>query len=155
MSEVTITRRLGIDCGHALRDHLGQCHRPHGHRYEVEVEVGGDISTGGSERGMVMDLAFIKEAMRDVLGKYDHRFMIESRDPRGIPMSDVFNDPDDQPVPGWGFVILTEFPPTAEMLARVWGSLIDTEVRERSDGRCSVVSCTVHETPNGRATWRA
>jgi 6-pyruvoyltetrahydropterin/6-carboxytetrahydropterin synthase len=63
--------RLGvtdhIDCAHLLPGH-GKCGQLHGHTYEVEVTVEGDL-----QDGMVLDFAQLKVQIRSVLDRYDHR----------------------------------------------------------------------------------
>jgi 6-pyruvoyltetrahydropterin/6-carboxytetrahydropterin synthase len=63
--------RLGvtdhIDCAHVLPGHP-KCGRLHGHTYRVEVVVEGEMKDG-----MVLDFADLKNRIRSVLSRYDHR----------------------------------------------------------------------------------
>jgi 6-pyruvoyltetrahydropterin/6-carboxytetrahydropterin synthase len=63
--------RLGvtdyIDCAHLLPGHP-KCGQLHGHTYRVEVVVEGEV-----QDGMVLDFADLKNRIRAVLGRYDHR----------------------------------------------------------------------------------
>ncbi|MQM35299.1 MAG: 6-carboxytetrahydropterin synthase QueD, partial [Candidatus Accumulibacter phosphatis] len=38
-----ITRRLEFDAGHRIPDHKSQCRHLHGHRYALEITLGGEI----------------------------------------------------------------------------------------------------------------
>ncbi len=70
--------RLGIieyiDCAHFLPDHP-KCGRVHGHTYKVEVAI-----EGKKESGMILDFADLRQAIRGVLGEYDHRSLNEILD---------------------------------------------------------------------------
>ena len=63
--------RLGvtdyIDCAHLLEGH-SKCGRLHGHTYRIEMTVEGE-TTGG----MLLDFAELKQQLRSVLARYDHR----------------------------------------------------------------------------------
>lgn len=50
----------------------GKCNYPnyHGHNYEVEVRVTGDVN---EESGYVMDMKLLSEMTRDVIDKFDHK----------------------------------------------------------------------------------
>jgi 6-pyruvoyltetrahydropterin/6-carboxytetrahydropterin synthase len=56
-----------IDCAHFLPGHI-KCGSPHGHTYKVELIIEGEVRAG-----MVMDFGDLKQAMRSVLARYDHK----------------------------------------------------------------------------------
>ncbi len=55
-----------IDCAHFLPGHP-KCGRLHGHTYQVELVVEGQV-----REGMLIDFKDLKQALREVLGEYDH-----------------------------------------------------------------------------------
>ena len=63
--------RLGvtdyIDCAHLLEGHP-KCGRLHGHTYRIEMTVEGE-----TKDGMLLDFAELKQQLRSVLARYDHR----------------------------------------------------------------------------------
>jgi len=63
--------RLGvtdyIDCAHLLEGHP-KCGRLHGHTYRIEMTVEGETTSG-----MLLDFAELKQQLREVLARYDHR----------------------------------------------------------------------------------
>lgn len=63
--------RLGIrehiDCAHFLPGHP-RCGQLHGHTYRVEIAI-----VGEAKDGMLMDFADLKQEVRAVLSRYDHR----------------------------------------------------------------------------------
>lgn len=134
---VIITRRYEIDMGHCLADHDGKCYRPHGHRYVIEATVDGDVIEHGPESGMVMDFGRLRDAMATTLDPFDHRFVMDSIDPRVESAQEVF---------GHDSVVVVDMAPTAENLADHWASLLGKLV--------PIVEVTVWETPNCRAVWR-
>lgn len=82
MPRVRVTRRLHFSAGHRLhrpewddeenREVFGACSNPtgHGHNYELEVTVAGEIDP---ETGFVLDLKRLKELVREmVVSDVDH-----------------------------------------------------------------------------------
>ena len=63
--------RLGIteyiDCAHFLPGHA-KCGQLHGHTYTIEIAVEGE-----PKDGMLVDFADLKDEVRAVLARYDHR----------------------------------------------------------------------------------
>ena len=57
-----ITRRLEFDAGHRIPNHGSQCRHLHGHRYALEVTVGGPVvaTPGAADEGMVIDFSAVK-----------------------------------------------------------------------------------------------
>jgi 6-pyruvoyltetrahydropterin/6-carboxytetrahydropterin synthase len=97
MYELTV--RDHFDAAHSLRGYPGQCHRLHGHTWDVEVMVAGEAL---DEIGIVYDFKRLKDDLHAVLDDYDHVFLDE------VPPFDSIN-------------------PTAENLARiVWERLSAT-----------------------------
>jgi 6-pyruvoyltetrahydropterin/6-carboxytetrahydropterin synthase len=65
--------KLGIteymDCAHFLPGHP-KCGTMHGHTYKVEVVIEGE-----NKAGMIIDFADLKKAVRETLGRFDHRLL--------------------------------------------------------------------------------
>jgi 6-pyruvoyltetrahydropterin/6-carboxytetrahydropterin synthase len=72
MYELTV--RDHFDAAHSLRGYPGECHRLHGHTWDVEVTVKGETLDG---IGIVYDFKRLKEDLRSVLDDYDHVFLDE------------------------------------------------------------------------------
>lgn len=63
-----------FSAGHHLRDYPGNCERPHGHNWKVEVTV----KTSELDRlGMGIDFRQVKEAVKKVLDTLDHHDLNE------------------------------------------------------------------------------
>lgn len=58
-----------FSAGHHLRDYPGNCERPHGHNWKVEITV---RATELDELGMGIDFRRIKEPLKKVLDTLDH-----------------------------------------------------------------------------------
>ena len=147
---ISATRSYEIDMGHALPTHGGKCHRPHGHRYKVvatwSVDTDDMNRPGASDDGMVLDFAVMKEVMGDVLELFDHCFVMSGNDER---LADA--------VEAFGYdIIVVEFVPTAENMARYWAVRFVSAMEDfEMDIVPKLVKVDVWETPNGVATWTA
>lgn len=118
-------RPIRISTGHRLLHHDGKCSRPHGHNYEISVEVTGSLTRDG----WVVD----KGDITSVIDDWDHRFLLEEDD----PLIDAFEQSGD----GDSLVVL-EHPPTAEVM----GLVLERKLLETLPESVSDVSVTVRET---------
>ena len=52
-----ITRRIEFDAGHRIPNHQSQCRHLHGHRYALEITLGGGVidAAGQPDDGMMME----------------------------------------------------------------------------------------------------
>ncbi|MFP9061991.1 6-pyruvoyl trahydropterin synthase family protein [Natrialbaceae archaeon A-chndr2] len=125
-------RPIRISTGHRILHHDGKCARPHGHNYEITVEVTGQLS----DEGWVVD----KGDVTDVIDRWDHRFIVQKGDPL-IEAFEVSGDADS--------LIIFEHPPTAEVMA----VLLEERMLEAFPDNVSEVSVTVRETSELCATY--
>ena len=116
---------IRISSGHRILHHDGKCSRPHGHNYEITVEVTGELT----EEGWVVD----KGDITDVIDAWDHRFLVEE----GDPLVDAFEASGD----GDALVVL-EHPPTAEVMS----VLLEQRMLDAFPDTVSDVSVSVSET---------
>ncbi|GGM62956.1 6-pyruvoyltetrahydropterin/6-carboxytetrahydropterin synthase [Halarchaeum rubridurum] len=123
--EIGGDRPIRISTGHRLRHHDGKCSRPHGHNYEISVEVTGTLSADG----WVVD----KGDVTGVIDEWDHRFLVEA----GDPLVEAFEESGDSD----GLVVL-DHPPTAEVM----GVLLEEKLQDVLPDRISDVSVSVRET---------
>jgi 6-pyruvoyltetrahydropterin/6-carboxytetrahydropterin synthase len=61
-----------FSAGHALRGYHGKCENPHGHNYRVRVTVEGPRL---DSIGLLYDFSEMKQALRDLIGGVDHKFL--------------------------------------------------------------------------------
>ncbi|WP_458206455.1 6-pyruvoyl trahydropterin synthase family protein [Haladaptatus sp. NG-SE-30] len=118
-------RPIRISSGHRLLHHDGKCSRPHGHNYEIEVTVVGELT----EEGWVVD----KGDITAIISEWDHRFLLEV----GDPLVEAFEQSGDSDA-----VVLFEDPPTAEVMSIE----LERRLREELPDTVSDVAVQVSET---------
>ena len=118
-------RPIRISTGHRIQHHDGKCSRPHGHNYEISVEVTGDVT----EEGWVVD----KGDITSIIDEWDHRFLLEA----GDPLIEAFESSGDG-----DSVVVLDHPPTAEIMA--WK--LEAELLDRLPETVSDVAVSVAET---------
>lgn len=123
---------IRISTGHRILHHSGACSRPHGHNFEITVEVTGTLT----QEGWVVD----KGEITDIIDEWDHRFILQEGDPL-IPAFEEAGD-------GNALVVISE-PPTSEVLSVLLEQRLDKELPDNVTG----VRATVRETGELCATY--
>ena len=123
MFEVTV--EAGFSSGHYLRNYKGKCEHPHGHNYKVRVTLAG---TALDEAGLLLDFKLLKQVMRPVVERLDHR-MLNDLEP---------------------FTVLN---PSAENLAKYFYEQTSEQLAAMTQGRVRVKDCTIWETDTTTATY--
>lgn len=118
-------RPIRISSGHRLQQHDGKCRRPHGHNYEISVQVTGTLT----DAGWVVD----KGDITRVIDEWDHRFLLE----QGDPLISALEQSGDEDA-----VVVLEHPPTAEVMALV----LEKKLLATLPDTVSAVSVSVRET---------
>ncbi|MDR1064537.1 MAG: 6-carboxytetrahydropterin synthase QueD [Azoarcus sp.] len=137
-----ITRRFEFDAGHRIPDHASQCRNLHGHRYILEISLGGDIidAPGKTVNGMVMDFSEIKRiAWEKLVSRWDHAFLVWRGDTRVVEFL--------ASLPGHKTVILDTVP-TAENLAAAAFDTLATAYRDTYGNALRLERVRLFETPN-------
>ena len=127
-----------FDSAHFLRGYNGKCANLHGHTWRVEVTVGSDtLTASGEQRGMVIDFADVKKAVRNLADRFDHTLIYESGSLRDATLAALEAE---------GFS-LTAFPlrPTAEHFAAYF--------YQELAQRLPVRRVAVYETPENCAVY--
>ncbi len=70
MYELTVTSHF--DAAHALSGYPGECRNLHGHTWDIEVTVAGEVL---DDIGIVYDFKTLKEDLAAVLVDYDHSYL--------------------------------------------------------------------------------
>jgi len=139
---IQISRKIEIDYGHTLPKHYGFCNQLHGHRGVIVATVEGEINQAHnvSDQGMVMDFKFLSQILKakihDVL---DHGFAVWRESKEDYEMVMKRNTK----------VLVTELPPTAEVLAKWAYEQIENELPEG----VRMVNLRWYETPNNWADY--
>lgn len=156
-----ITKKIEIDMGHRVMNHKSKCKNLHGHRYIVEVGVDDNIITtkGASDEGMVIDFGDLKKIMiQEIDLYYDHGFIISKDD---YQLMEAFGVElmGNQPQINHKYVsindlqiklIVVDFVPTAENLAKHWFDIIKKPLEKRN---IKLKFVKVWETPTSTATY--
>lgn len=118
-------RPIRISAGHRIEHHDGKCSRPHGHNYEISVEVTGHLT----EEGWVVD----KGDITSIISEWDHKFLLK----RGDPLIDAFERSGDSDA-----VVVLAHPPTAEVMSVV----LEERMLEQFPDTVTEVAVEVRET---------
>jgi len=74
--KAVVCKRFTFDAAHQLPNHSGKCKHLHGHTYQVEVYLFGEVNNtpGASDEGMVVDFGVVKDVFkRRVESVCDHQ----------------------------------------------------------------------------------
>ena len=113
-----------FEAAHHINGYSGKCARLHGHNWVVEAVVKGREL---DELGMLVDFKDIKQTLKDILERFDHRYLNEL-----APFKDGVN-------------------PTAENLARIiFEELAGNEIFKRDSVLAAI---TVFESPKSSVTY--
>ena len=66
-----------FSAGHHLREYPGNCEKPHGHNWKIEVTI---RATELDKLGMAIDFRVAKDAVNEVVDSLDHRDLNEHPD---------------------------------------------------------------------------
>lgn len=142
-----ITKEIQWDMGHRVTNHKSKCKNLHGHRYELEVTLQGNIVTreGVSDEGMVIDFGDIKQIMTsEIHDLLDHSFMIWEKD---TVLTDFFSKNHELKH------VKVTFVPTAENIAQwIFKKLKDKYVDKYSTNLL-LKSVKLWETPTSFVTY--
>lgn len=125
-------RPIRISAGHRILHHDGKCSRPHGHNYQITVEITGELS----EKGWIVD----KGVVTDFIAEWDHMFLVEDGDPL-VEAFEASGDTDS--------LVVLDHPPTAEVMAVI----LEERMLESFPDTVSDVSVSVRETGELCATY--
>jgi 6-pyruvoyltetrahydropterin/6-carboxytetrahydropterin synthase len=70
-------RGFSFDASHYTPGSSEKCYRLHGHTYNLEVEVYGEIN---ESNGMVIDFLILKKVVKEVIEEYDHKIIVPHKD---------------------------------------------------------------------------
>jgi 6-pyruvoyltetrahydropterin/6-carboxytetrahydropterin synthase len=159
-----VTKRIELDYGHTLPNHLGFCNQLHGHHGIVEATVEGNLVMLYTDPsyGMVLDFGDLKKIMMESIhAKLDHGFAVWKKDTRPVTVrvaeAGAGEDKGIVAVSTLQFVtarntkvLVTDLPPTAEFFAR-WCYL--QIVCELADPLV-LSKVTFYETPSSWSSYR-
>lgn len=127
-----------FDSAHFLAGYNGKCANLHGHHWVIEVEAGREqLQESGEKRGMVIDFADLKAAVRRLADAYDHALIYETGSLREATL---------QALQAEHFrLIEVPYRPTAEQFAKTFYEALSAEL--------PVLRVRVYETPDNCACY--
>ena len=152
--QASITREVSM--GHRLPDHKGKCRNLHGHNYQISVTIEGQPEADG----MIIDFAYLKAYLSEVLRPMDHAMVLWDQDPwveilRKAQIKGMFVD--DQGASSPTLLYLLPNHPSAENIALHLFDRMNQKLRLHSDLKhvsATLVSVKVQETEDGWAECR-
>lgn len=145
MAKVEITKRVEFDAGHRVPSHKSKCRNAHGHRYRLDVTLGGVVLgvRGQSDDGMILDFGDLKQVIVDtIVEPYDHAFLVYKGDVEMLEALCLLGTDHK--------TVVLPVVPTAEELVRL---MADTLVKAFAPWWVDVVKVRLYETPNSVAEW--
>ncbi|NUQ81331.1 MAG: 6-carboxytetrahydropterin synthase QueD [Bacteroidetes bacterium] len=76
MDTFRISKTFTWEMGHRLPYHNRGCQNIHGHSYEMEIILEGTKN----DQGMVLDYDDLKTAVKHIIDKWDHSFLVDDKD---------------------------------------------------------------------------
>ena len=139
---IEITRKLEFDAGHRIPNHDGQCRHLHGHRYQLEITVAGNLNniSGDPSEGMVVDFGDIKKiANKFLVEEWDHAFLVAKFDTQVASFLST--------IPNHKTVILDKVP-TVENLAQKAFEILAPLIKDNFKNKLWLSKIRLYETPN-------
>ena len=154
---ITITRDFQFDAGHRVLNHESKCAHLHGHRYKAEVTV---QAPSLDKLGRVIDFSCLKTDIgKWIDDNWDHNMLLHEGDPLA-QVWELMKQGDFNMLKGLfagkaPYIFKGMRNPTAENIAEelFWQIRSSLGYGPDSPKLVQVVSVTIHETPNCRATY--
>lgn len=137
-----IHANLRFSSAHMIPDHES-CGFLHGHSYIVDVEIEGERS---GEFGFVMDFKVVKNIVRDLCAKLDHRTILPTENPK-LKIKSIENSVDftvsnkEYKLPVEDCVLLSIRHTSAEELAILFAENLTNKILENGGALNSVTVC--------------
>lgn len=145
-----IRKMFKFDCAHKLASsYYKPCQRIHGHSYKLELFL---KSKKLNEDGMIVDFAYLKEILGQVVNQFDHKFIVFEND-EDAGGGEELTIVDQNILDNLGFLYV-EFNPTAENMARFFYEQIEAVFYKNEELRNILIEAVrIHETETGWAEY--
>ena len=130
---------------HALHNYDGLCRNIHGHTYNMEVTLLGEIrhEQGHPKDGMVIDFGVLKKLVKNkIVNVYDHALVVNSL---------FANEHVEALKKATERLIVVDFQPTSENMCVYFAELLQQEL----PSNVSLFSIRLYETATSYAEWFA
>lgn len=145
MPKIRVTRKFSFEMAHALYEYDGLCRNIHGHTYNLEVCLLGEVKkeAGHPKDGMVMDFGKLKGIVKkNIVDIFDHALLVNSLFPEENILA--FQKATER-------LIVVTFQPTTENLVLHFVEILQQEL----PSNVSLFSMRLFETGNSFAEWFA
>lgn len=137
-----VTKEITFDMGHRLSKYHGKCYNLHGHTYRLRVTV---QRQDLDEFGFVLDFTDLKQILKEITDKIDHKTMLFRED----RLNKLLVDFDGGISPDW--FVMVDFEPTAENISKYLYFLIKEQLEQKiTDFKLSI---KLWETPTSFAVY--
>lgn len=157
---VRATKEFRFEAAHRLMLHEGACRNLHGHSYRLVVTIAGERKKAGPATDMVLDFSVLSTIVKGFLEDgfigakptipFDHSVILHQDD----PLVTVLEVNADAKVIGDLRIVKMVTHPTAEAMAVMFASIINTDLAERP-GDLWVQRVELWETAKAFAAWDA
>ncbi len=145
MAKIRVTKKFHFEMAHALYQYDGLCRNIHGHTYNMEVTLLGEIreEKGHPKDGMVMDFGKLKKLVKDkIVNVYDHSLVVSKiyAHKHQEHLKEITER-----------LIVHDFQPTSENMCVYFADVLQQELSEN----VSLYSIRLYETATSYAEWFA
>jgi 6-pyruvoyltetrahydropterin/6-carboxytetrahydropterin synthase len=130
---------------HALFQYDGLCRNIHGHSYNLQVTLIGDVKKepGHPKDGMVLDFGDLKKVVKSkIVDRFDHALMVNSLFTQ--PQIDLLKQTSER-------IIVVDFQPTSENIVTYIADIL----KQHLPSGVSLFSIRLYETVTSYAEWFA
>ncbi len=141
---LTVTKIFRFEMAHVLTHHDGLCKNIHGHSYELQVTITGDVKNepGASDDGMILDFAVLKKLVqKNIMDTFDHALVLHDK---ASFADQVLQLPFDR-------IFTVPYQPTCENLIRHFAKLIVQDLPRE----VRLQHLRLYETQTSFADWYA
>ena len=145
MSTIRITKRFHFEMAHALLGYDGHCKNIHGHSYNLQITVMGEVvqKKESPKDGMVIDFKILKQIVyENIINKFDHSLMVNENTPSD--QIELLRKSTDR-------LILVDFQPTSENIVTYLAEIL----QQRLPSDVKLYSIRLYETVTSFAEWFA
>jgi 6-pyruvoyltetrahydropterin/6-carboxytetrahydropterin synthase len=140
---LTLTKLFSFDAAHVLENYPGKCKHIHGHTYNLQVTITGEVKNEMNHpfNGMIIDFSELKKWIQEtVLQLFDHALLLHEDS-----LTANLDFPEKERI------YFTTYAPTCENM------LLDIVTRLKKCVPTGIQLCEVRlqETPTSFATWRS
>ncbi|WP_347839619.1 6-carboxytetrahydropterin synthase [uncultured Draconibacterium sp.] len=145
MAKIRVTKKFHFEMAHALYQYDGLCRNIHGHTYNMEVTLLGEIKheEGHPKDGMVLDFGKLKKLVKDkIVSVFDHSLVVSKTyaNKHKSHLSEITDR-----------VIVFDFQPTSENMCVHFAHILQQVL----PSSVSLYSIRLYETATSYAEWFA